>query len=102
VNYSTNLPVYFTSFGSFMRKIWAVFFVLAFLLLSGCQTTAEEATETEAAVEEKPAATPVQPTEEAAIEKIDYCMSCHTDKEKLITTAKVEEEVAEEESSGVG
>lgn len=85
-----------------MRKIWTIFFVLSLLLLSGCQTMAEEPTATEASVEEKPAATLVSPTEESVNAKVDYCMSCHADKKELIATAKVEEEEAEGESSGVG
>jgi len=85
-----------------MRKIWAILFVLAFLLLSGCQTPTVEPTATEVVAEEKPTPTPVPPTEEVVIEVVDYCVSCHTDKEELIATAKVEDEEAESESSGVG
>ena len=45
----------------------------------------------EASIEE------VEPTEEA----VDYCLSCHTDKDELIDTAKPEEEVISE-SEGEG
>jgi hypothetical protein len=53
-------------------------------------------------VEEEPTPAPAPPTEEVVVEMVDYCVSCHTDKEELIATAKVEEEEAEGESSGVG
>ena len=85
-----------------MRKIWAILFMLTILILSGCQTATVEPTATEAVVEVKPTPTPVPPTEEVVVEVVDYCVSCHTDKEELIATAKVEEEETEGESSGVG
>ena len=85
-----------------MRKSWVMLFVLTVLLLNGCQTATVEPTATEVVVEEEPTPTPVPPTEEVVVEVVDYCVSCHTDKEELIATAKVEEEEAEGESSGVG
>ena len=85
-----------------MRKIWVILFVLTIFLLSGCQTATVEPTATEAIVEKEPTPSPVPPTEEIVVEEVDYCVSCHTDKEELIATAKVVEEVGESESSGVG
>ena len=85
-----------------MQKIWTIFFVLTLLFLSGCQAAAEVPAATEVIVEEEPVPTPIPPTEEVVVEVVDYCVSCHTDKEELIATAKVEEEEAEGESSGVG
>ena len=84
-----------------MRKIWLIFFILSFLILNGCQAaTPVETTPTKVSVEEDPTTAPAKPTEEV-VEIVDYCISCHTDKEMLISTAKVEE-VLESESSGVG
>ena len=84
-----------------MRKIGAILFLVTIFLLSSCQTATVEPTATEVIKEEEPTPTPVPPTEEV-VEAVDYCVSCHTDKEELIATAKVEEEKAEGESSGVG
>lgn len=78
-----------------MRKIWPIFLALLMLLLVGCQTaTPEEPVPT------KTAAPTAEPTMEPVV-KVDYCLSCHTDKAQLIDTARPEE-VVEEESSGVG
>ena len=78
-----------------MRRIWPIFLALLLFLLVGCQTaTPEEPVST------KTAAPTTESTMEPAIE-VDYCISCHTDKEQLINTAKPEE-VVEEESKGVG
>jgi len=85
-----------------MRKIWAILFLLAVLLLGSCQAATVEPTATEAIATEEPTATPVPLTETVVVEVVDYCISCHTDKEELIATARVEEEEAEGESSGVG
>ena len=79
-----------------MKKIRLI--VLAFvLLLVGCQATTPEPVSTNTAVPSTPT---VEPTVEVVVE-VDFCVSCHTDKEQLIDTARPEE-VAEEESSGVG
>lgn len=80
-----------------MRKNWPIFLAtFLLLLLTGCQeATPEESVPTETAV-----APTARPTEEPVVEE-NYCISCHTDKEQLIATAK-SEEVVEEESSGVG
>jgi hypothetical protein len=87
----------FTNTGGSMRKFQSAFIVLFLLLLGACTattvpTTAQEATES-------PSAVPALPTVE--VEAEDYCVSCHTDKEQLISNAKPIE-VAESESKGVG
>jgi len=80
-----------------MRKI--ITFVLASMLLflAGCQTATPEPVPTNTAVPPTPT---VEPTVEVIVE-VDYCVSCHTDKEQLISVAKPVEE-KESESSGVG
>ena len=80
-----------------MRKI--ITFVLASMLLflAGCQTATPEPVPTNTAVPPTPT---VEPTVEVVVE-VDYCVSCHTDKEQLISVAKPVEE-KESESSGVG
>ena len=82
-----------------MRRI--IPFVLASMLLflAGCQAATPEPVPTDTAVPSEPEPT-VEPTVEVAVEE-DYCVSCHTDKEQLISVAEPEEE-AESESSGVG
>ena len=85
-----------------MRKYWIILIILVFLPLSGCQTaTPVEPEVTDVAVDDTPTAVTDTPTQEVAVE-VDYCISCHSDKDALIATAKIEEEVEEEESSGVG
>lgn len=54
---------------------------------------------TETAVPPTPTTEPTATPTEVVI--ADYCVNCHTDKEKLIATAK-EEVVVEKESEGVG
>ena len=79
-----------------MRKIWPVFLTIFLMLLTGCQgATPEEPVPTDTVV-----APTAEPMEEPVVEE-NFCLSCHTDKEQLIATAKPEE-VVEEESSGVG
>jgi len=93
-----------------MNKFKAIVFACMALLMAGCQSAAPELIPTsELAATTEPAATstvlpatltaPPEPTE-AAIE-IEPCVACHTDKDQLISTAKLEE-VIESESSGVG
>ena len=76
-------------------------FVLASMLLflAGCQAAIPEPVPTNTAVSPEPEPT-VEPTVEVVVEE-DYCVSCHTDKEQLISVAKPVEE-KESESSGVG
>ncbi len=77
-----------------MRKLWPILGTLAVLLLAGCQQATSQAP--------TPTTTPAQPVAQpTAAAKVDYCLSCHTDKEQLISTAKPEEPV-ESESKGVG
>lgn len=78
-----------------MRKILAVLISISSIGLAACQKAA-------------PAPILVEPTTLAVIrisQKIDaqenYCLSCHSDKEQLIATAKPEEMV-KSESSGAG
>jgi hypothetical protein len=79
-----------------MRKFLPGFLAVFLLLLTGCQgVTTEEPVPTDTAV-----APTAKPIEEPVVGE-NYCISCHTDKEQLITTAKPEE-VVEDESSGVG
>ena len=81
-----------------MRKLLIFTSLLGLLILAGCNTTTPTPEPTEALTEtpeQTPTSTP-QPTE-----MVDYCISCHTDKEQLISTAKPVVE-AESESSGVG
>lgn len=76
------------------------FLLLAFMLfLVGCQTATPEPIPTSTTIPPTPTIEPTATIEVVA--DVDYCVDCHTDKEQLISTAKTEE-VAEEESSGVG
>lgn len=69
------------------------------LLLVSCQTATPEPVPTNTAIRPTPT---IEPTATVVvIANVDYCVSCHTDKEQLISTAKPEE-ADEEESSGVG
>ena len=70
--------------------------IVAVFLLSACdarQTATPSPTETETPVETE-AVAEVQP-------EVDECLTCHTDKQRLIDTAAPVEE-AESESKGVG
>jgi hypothetical protein len=79
-----------------MKRVTFLLLIII-LFLAGCQTATLESVPTTTA---NPPTLAVEPTVEAVVE-VDQCVSCHTDKEQLISTAKPEEEV-EEESSGVG
>lgn len=81
-----------------MRKA-RLLLLTCILFLVGCQTTTPEPVPTNTATPPTPTVKPTVTLE--VIANVDYCVSCHTDKEQLISTAKPEE-TAEEESSGVG
>ncbi|MEW6180253.1 MAG: hypothetical protein AB1522_10030 [Chloroflexota bacterium] len=79
-------------------RIWPVLLAATLLLLTGCSRSTPPV----------PTATGEAPTEAAlatatvtAQPQVNYCVECHTDKDRLIQTAKPEEEVIEE-SEGAG
>jgi len=79
-----------------MQKVWRILPVFLVLFLAGCQAATPEPVPTSTAVPPTPT---IEPTE--VVVEVDYCVSCHIDKEQLISTTKPEE-VVEKESSGVG
>ena len=94
--------------------VQVIFLLLAcvfLLLISACQNSEGEeepqaisdAGEESAAVEPEatPETEPEQSDVDMAMQEDDYCLDCHTDKDRLIDTASHEEEVVEE-SSGEG
>jgi hypothetical protein len=94
-----------------MRKIWqSMILVLVTLYLTGCQPSGISASLNNAiapVVEENSLLVPSveDPLTESVSETqpvLDECTSCHSDKARLIDTAKPVEEAAESESSGVG
>ncbi|HEX5837178.1 MAG TPA: hypothetical protein VFY26_05055 [Anaerolineales bacterium] len=78
-----------------MRKFYLILILLFSILLAGCKASPAPAPVDEAAVEPSPVPAP------STVEEVDYCVSCHTDKEQLISTAKPVL-AAESESRGVG
>lgn len=76
------------------KKVLAGLLLLLGLLLSACSRSVETPTATEAPAETEVVATIAPDAAE--------CLACHTDKQRLIDTAKPEEIAAETESSGVG
>lgn len=92
-------------------KSWLGLGVLL-VLLAGCSSAAPSPTATNPPVEptvaapgptaaEAAATATTAPTATEEIAEVDQCVECHTDKDQLISTAKVEEEV-EKESEGAG
>lgn len=77
-----------------MRRFLPILIAMMALLV-GCQKTSDEPVPT--ATEAPPTLAPT----EQVVEEVDSCLACHTDKERLISTAKPEEPV-ESESKGVG
>jgi hypothetical protein len=80
-----------------MRKLLSAVLATLLLFLAGCQAATPEPVPTNTAVPPTPT---LEPTVKVVVE-VDYCVSCHTDKEQLISTAKPVLET-ESESSGVG
>jgi hypothetical protein len=94
-----------------MRKIWqSMILVTATLYLTGCQPSGisaslENAVAPIAEESSLSVSSDENPSTESISENqtaIDECISCHSDKARLIDTAKPVEESAEGESSGVG
>ena len=90
------------------RKVFSLVWI-GMLLLSACTSNTPEATPQPAANTAPPtveaaapttAPTPV-PAEPTVAAVEDQCVTCHTDKQRLTDTAAIEE-IAEEESEGVG
>lgn len=85
-----------------MRRLLPVACLLLALALSACR--GEGTAPTAAEPVETPHPLPTAEAEDASMQAMgegDYCLGCHTDKEQLIATARLEEAV-EEESTGVG
>ena len=85
---------------------WIYLLLITTLLLPGCQTT-EPATTSDAQAPSQAKVNLLSLSISEQFENADLqiegneCLDCHSDKERLIETAKAEEE-AEAESSGVG
>jgi hypothetical protein len=78
-----------------MRKILAVLISTSLIGLAACQKAAP------VPVWAEPTAPAVIPVSQKIDAQENYCLSCHSNKEQLIATAKPEEMV-ESESSGAG
>ena len=90
-----------------MKKLKYLFFTLILSITLvwtvGCSANAPEqdspTVEPTEEIAQEPTLPPATPTSEP--EAINYCLDCHTDKDRLISTAKVEEEVISE-NEGAG
>jgi hypothetical protein len=83
-----------------MRKSLIYLGIACILFLAGCNTSTPTP-EPEPEPTALPSEVPTLVLTPASTEVVDYCVDCHTDKEKLISTAKPVVET-ESESSGVG
>lgn len=87
------------------RYRWFFLLLIAALLLPGCQTADTTAPDTQAPLQAKvnPLTISISSQQGNIVSELEEseCLNCHSDKQHLIDTAKVEE-VAESESSGVG
>ena len=90
-----------------MKKIKRLFFMLvlsiAITWTAGCSSNApeQENPAQEPTEEVAPEPTSIPPTPTSEPELANYCVDCHMDKDRLISTAKAEEEVISE-NEGAG
>lgn len=82
------------------RILLPVILTMLFMSLAGCAGTPETP---EPHHEEEPEEVAPAPKSDAVMDAVepDHCLDCHTDKERLIETAKPEEVVVSE-SEGAG
>ncbi|GIV62849.1 MAG: hypothetical protein AB1457_14675 [Chloroflexota bacterium] len=79
-------------------RIWLGLLAGVLILLAGCARATPSVPVTNTPLPTQP----VVPTATLTTEpQVNYCVECHTDKDRLIQTAKPEEEVIEE-SEGAG
>jgi hypothetical protein len=90
-----------------MKKILIVLFAVLFLGMAACQPAvvetpvSEPQADAESDVEEPTTTTVTQPV--ALLEPAtDYCLDCHTDKDRLVTLAVEAADSHGSESEGVG